>query len=281
MIGCAAFVCAGCVRHTSPAVRAASFRFHQDLQVAGESAYAYILRRTAVVFPEAEIIVSDEKATAESANTTFTITFKSPDSLSLGSAAAIDRRGYFLTAAHCIHGQEPKLAFLRDHEIVVVSAQVVWRGDETKREPDLALLRVPGELLHVFDWSPAWQADEKIMGGGLNLISTRGKLRFEPDCFAGTILEHSEDTIGGLRFMKIHHTAPIHKGDSGGPLVNQDGQLIGVNVSLISRHLGITQLSRALRPDLVWLRQIIDEDANRTLQAGDGKEGSTSPGTLP
>lgn len=258
-------VCAGCSYRTSPAKRVASFAPHQDKRLAGELLGDFLSLRTAVVLPGE--VGSSVEMTPEGH---LTMIFQQGGRPSFGSAAAIDARGYFITAAHAVQGPSPRLLFLRDQKPVVEEARLVWIGDETKNEPDLAILCVPGALIQSFAWSSDPVTGEEIVGGGLNITRRDKKFAFEPAGFAGKLSRIGP--VAGLvpRCLGIVHTAPVYHGDSGGPLVNLDGMLIGVNTGVFRRyHLYFR--AWAIRPDLVWLRHVIDQDDARAAPRGGGE----------
>jgi hypothetical protein len=77
-----------------------------------------------------------------------------------------------------------------------------------------------------------------------------------------------------LGARSIRHNAPLREGDSGGPLADVDGRLIGINVKagrifsplhLLGRKVGVAE-----RPDLAWLRQLIERHAAPAKAASPG-----------
>src|ERR1035438_10391578 len=85
--------CAGCVHYSTPAERDASFSPYKDVKVGQESLRKYLLDRSAALF------MAEELDTTR-VNTNFIRILNT--STWRGTAAAIDRCGYFLTAAHCV-----------------------------------------------------------------------------------------------------------------------------------------------------------------------------------
>ena len=180
----------------------------------------------------------------------------------VGSASAIDHRGYFLTAAHCVKKEAPYLLFGLGRQLQAEPARVVWRGDVSKGEPDLALLWVPRTLDRVFEWASDFKAGDQVVAVGPNY---HPPFDIKVVCFAGTLNECTTRSGIGPRARSISHNAPLHGGDSGGPLVDLDGRLIAINVRVertfsFLHPLG-KRLSFADHPDLPWLYQLIEGHA--------------------
>jgi S1-C subfamily serine protease len=196
-----------------------------------------------------------------------------------GTSAAIDRRGYFLTAAH-VASESPVHLFLDDH---FVEARIVWRGQLETGGTDLALLHVPSTRERVFAWAPGVTRDENVVGAGPTRVvksAREDEVRFELSLYGGAVLGTSpgrtKETVSVIR-----SSTPIGGGDSGGPLVNERGQLLGINVrsSVTMETLRVWRLFRkeyageALRPDITWLTKVIADDA-REREALKGKPAS-------
>lgn len=199
-----------------------------------------------------------------------------PSRVGFGSAVAIDSRGYFLTASHCVAGDKTPLQVWRHlprgrklTEPISVSeeAEVVWRGDVSKGEPDLAVLHDPRPPDLVFEWAPEIKIGESAVAAGLNyeqpLVAS-----LTSAAAGGKVLGSVEQTTSTPSWLKLTGNLPIHGGDSGGPLAATDGRLLGINY-LIGRVLHLTLrpaflplgwVSTAARPDLAWLSRLIDED---------------------
>jgi S1-C subfamily serine protease len=247
----------GCLHdNNTVARREASFLPYADAKVGEASLREFMRARASMVFE------GDQLKVTISGTDHFNVKGKISG---IGSAAAIDRRGYFLTAAHCA-GKETCLLLFRDKgQLVAQTAQVVWRGDESKKQPDLALLRVPLPLQDVFEWTAAFTNGERIVAAGINVLSNSV---IKSQCMAGKILKldtHSETVVP--HYIGISHDAPLRAGDSGGPLVSTDGRLVGINADAVigrPRWLSFsveTLSGDAERPDLDWLRQLIEQDA--------------------
>ena len=257
--------CAGCVHYRTPAERDASFVPYQEVKVGQEGLRKYLVERSATLIVAAEL-----DPTCVSTNFVRfgnLITWR-------GAAAAIDQRGYFLTAAHCLEQGQFWVAFPRAGKIQVERARIVWRGNVAKQEPDLAVLSIATPLDQVFDWAAEWTNGTTILDVGL---SYNGHSRVvKTQCMAGKILRSSDGPgTSPPLFTVITHDSPLRHGDSGGPLVLSDGRLLGINVSgeigVQWRHLLIEPLYyQAHRPNLEWLREVIDKDA-ALASAGDGE----------
>jgi S1-C subfamily serine protease len=184
--------------------------------------------------------------------------------MGLGSATPIDRRGYLLTAAHCVATGKPHVVLFRDGKLTAEPARVVWRGDRTKGEPDIAILFVARGLDQIYEWSTGFAVKDRIMSTGPSYERVGD---FTITGVGGVIAQRWTERQGPVSCEFISHSAPIHRGDSGGPLLTERGQLIGINVAVT---LPIYQpwrsaSGKAVRPDLEWLSRILATDAEHQL----------------
>jgi hypothetical protein len=250
------FLSGGCARDNISERRDPSFLPYADAKVGQVSLREFLNARTAMAFEGGQLSVTISGADH------FSVDGKGGGGM--GLAAAIDRRGYFLTAAHCVEHRTCLLVFKDKGQFQAQTAQVVWRGDESKKEPDLALLRVHFPLQDVFEWTPAFTNGEPIVAAGMSVLDNHIKSQ----CMAGKILRLDAGSETVLpHHICISHDAPLHPGDSGGPLASTDGHLVGINCDAVigrPRWLSFsveTLSSDAERPNLEWLRQLIQQDA--------------------
>jgi len=255
------FFSAGCVHYSTPAGRDASFSPYAGTKVGQVSLREFLLARSAALFEGDQLSVT-------SSGTNSRILWIKGTVSGIGAAAAIDRRGYFLTAAHCVKNGPISLVFHDKGQMVAQPARVVWCGDVSKKEPDLAILQVSLPLQFVFDWMPAVTNGASIVAVGVGPVPHQPIMQTQ--CMAGNILRLAQGSEAVLpHYICITHDAPLHHGDSGGPLVSTDGHLVGINcsvdVELQWKHFSIEPVSGdAQRPDLEWLSQLIRQDV--TLQ---------------
>lgn len=247
----------GCIHHNTPAKRAASFSPYLESKAGTNDLWEYLTARSGM-------LLGGERLKRISSGTN-SLSFT--NAVSYGTAAAIDQRGYFLTAAHCVEKGQRWLVFLRDGQAHAERARVVWRGNEKKGDPDLAILCVAQPIGLIFQWATEWTNGSPVVGVGLNITGPPRNLHAEPLCLAGKILK-AEDAVSktSLDYTVVFHSSPLRPGDSGGPLLLPDGRLLGINVSA-KADFKWSQLayefehSHAHRPDLGWLRKVIDADA--------------------
>jgi serine protease Do len=155
---------------------------------------------------------------------------------SLGSGVVIDEAGYILTNDHVVQRAD-KIAVKFSSGTNVYEATLVANDPKS----DIALLRLharPGEKFHAIRFA---QEDDLLLGEtvlalgnpfGLGGSVTRGilssKSRMAPKEGAPLDIPNWLQT-----------DAPINLGNSGGPLVNLRGELIGINVAVLSEAQGI------------------------------------------
>jgi hypothetical protein len=128
------------MRIASIADRRASFAPHAHSRVEAEPLAEFLARRTAfVIGGDGLAIVLPVKST-RACSGQFAIRAVASR---FSTAAAIDTRGYFLTASHAFEKKAPFIAYYRKNRIQIIPSRVVWRGNFAKGEPDLAVLCVP------------------------------------------------------------------------------------------------------------------------------------------
>jgi len=244
----------GCVHFGTPAEREASFAPFKEAKVGATGLREYLIARSAILLQ-----AGDLEATNSSTNFLWIADARTVHAC--GMAAAIDRRGYFLTAAHCVKAGQIWLIFPRAGKLQLLRARVVWSGWAAKRGPDLAVVKVASPLDEVFDWTAEDTNGNRVVAVGAS--SNPHSPMLKRVCLAGKILWISGGDWGLPPAVTIiAHDAPLHRGDSGGPLASPEGRLLGIDVSVEPelKWRRLTQ-ARALRPDLEWLRRIIDQDA--------------------
>ena len=204
-----------------------------------------------------------------------TVLVSSPNG-SVGSGAAVDQRGYLVTAAHAVSEHVafvqiwrnlPKKNSSRKPAWSSEEAHIVWRGDIGKGEPDLAVLYVARPPEWVFEWSSEPRPNEPAVSAGLNYAKDYSG-GFSSGAAAGKLLDSKPRKSATPHWILVIGNLPLHSGDSGGPLITPAGRLVGVNFAagsflrpgLSPPRLQRSWISHAARPDLLWLRQIIDED---------------------
>jgi len=248
--------CAGCEHYSTSADRDASFSTYRTAKVGQVNLRQFLMDRSAM-------LVEAEQLRASFSDTNAHIAYLAGTNRWRGNAAAIDRRGYFLTAAHCVKKGRFWLAFLNEGKLQVQPARVVWRGDTSKEHPDLALLKISIPLQQVFDWATECTNGSPVLAVG-SIIDKQRKLKTQ--CMAGELLRLEEWQSSSPPCTLVYHNLPLRPGDSGGPLVSTEGRLLGINVAVEVgpnwKHLSIEPLSYwAQRPDLEWLQAIISQDA--------------------
>lgn len=247
--------------HYSQATKQASFAPFRDAWVDGVPFESLIRRRSAVILGRPKML-SWSRPEGRSGGT---LSYQTSDESCLGTAVALTRDGYLLTARHCVDVQ-PIHALIRTYAGVrPVKARVVWRG----RDVDLALLKVEARLRNAFDWS------DKLPDDGERL-AVAGAFP-QRDVFlamaGGRALALGPQRLGGQGDPPHHvlrHDAPVHAGDSGGPVVDRFGRLLGINVRVSFRpdfselYLSGRWSSEAILPSPARIRDLIAAD--RSIQ---------------
>jgi len=247
----------GCAHHVTPEIRRTSFAPHAAATIGDRPVAEFLLARTAILMAGANVDRPADPASAPSAPER---ELTPGDGLGFGTATAIDPRGYLLTASHCVSRGPVYLVFstARGHPRIE-RARVVWQGDFARNEPDLALLRIMHRLDATLEWAAEFKRGDPVFAAGLNYDQT---FHFDSGCVAGEVTRIAHHAETAFPHDHVFHQAPLHSGDSGGPLTTTAGRLIGINTGAGSLHVWpfSWRVSRAERPDLAWLRRLIEAD---------------------
>jgi S1-C subfamily serine protease len=249
-------ITAGCVQSGSNE-RNASFAAYANAKIGQEAAKDWLTSRTAI------LIAGDDLTLTPSGGEPGVFHLGGLHSrFSGGVATAVDPRGYLLTAAHCLGKEPPYVLLGHGCELKAERASVVWRGNASKGEPDLAVLCLARELKAVFEWAPEVTLQDPVLAVG---VKRNPSLNLTNEFFAGAILRCMPGSGARAGWATLLYNGPMHQGDSGGPLMDLDGRLLGINVAgtawpVLLPHKG-KWVGYAVRPDLGWLRRLIDEHA--------------------
>lgn len=245
---------AGCAFQQSEATRSKSFAPHLGQHFGGVDARTFLKTRVA-------LLVSCAR---NPTNNGVTGDLHLPNGSNVGCAVAVDCRGYFLTAAHCITHKFIHLVVYDDKAVPVLRARVVWLGDSQKGQPDLAILHVQRALDNTFDWVDEVKKDEPVIAFGLAWTNTPSRIPGGFELMGGKILDLTRLNSKECDF-NVATDVPLQPGDSGGPLIDTKGHLLGINVE------GTPPIVHAILPERVfptltlhprhaWLQNIIEED---------------------
>jgi len=245
---------AGCgMRIATSAERKASIAPYTHTMIRGEPIERFFVNRTALLMSG---FVFPLKASPDDP-TRYSILGGAPR---YSTATAIDSRGYFLTTAHSVKDSAPNLVYHQDGHLQVVRSRIVWRGDTSRKEPDVAILHVPRRIDLVYEWATLPATSPVAFSAGLH-SENAGVYRLSSA--AGKVTHVSRATRRVPPTNTIYHEAPLQRGNSGGPLVTSDGRLLGINTQIQLSILQIRPLGLAQRPDPDWIRRIIDADAHK------------------
>ena len=254
-----------CLPSVSLKERERSFAPFQELKIGGASLTRHLRERSAFVIAVDSVHLDKvpEIQTSEGK-----LALRTSKHFKLSSACAIDRRGYLITAAHCLQKERVLVGIPQDGGTAIVEARVVFKGDPFVNHSDFAVLKVDRPLQKVFAWSPLLPPGSPAVSiGGTKITKPGGWGKgsfFSLVFMGGPLVKITEVAKGRDRWQLLTHEVPLGKGNSGGPLVATDGRLLGVNIEGIK--LPPTERTfkgRAVRPDLAWLKRIIEQDARR------------------
>jgi hypothetical protein len=259
----------GCLNQPGVAKRDATFEPYEDNRIGSEPVRDYLRARTGFLLSGKNPKVDREPSDPARIRIGFSGGWT--DTIGVGAATAIDRRGYFLTAAHGIIGKNPVAVVVFDKDgFALHGARVVWISDRKNGNPDLAILSIDQPLNHVFEWGPLPKAGDVVLSAGPSprhqfIPPKPGQLM---QFYSGKTVSLPENAKKIFSGHAVVTDSPLHVGDSGGPMISLDGRLVAISVA--AYYEGYTPVVAPLykqmltggdRPaDVQTLKQIIDDD---------------------
>ena len=155
------------------------------------------------------------------------------------------------------------MAFLKGGQLQAQPAQVVWRGDISKGQPDLALLKVPVPLDQAFDWATECTNGSPVLAVGSIMDGRRRVLQTQ--CMAGQIIRLGEFEPSVPRCAVVY-IITVGMAIAAGTADLHQGHLLGINVAgkvgLSWKHLSIEpRFYYAQRPELDWSKAMLGQYA--------------------
>ena len=146
--------------------------------------------------------------------------------ISLGSGFLIDEKGHIVTNHHVIDNAQEINITIGDNDKKIYKAKVIGKDKKT----DLALLKI-----HTQDSIPyvKFGNSDKVRVGE-SVIAIGNAFGFGGTVTSGIISAKGRN-LGGHFYEEFLQTdASINRGNSGGPMFNMDGEVIGVNSTIVS-----------------------------------------------
>ena len=155
-------------------------------------------------------------------------TARSGESTASGSGFLVDRAGHIVTNHHVLDGGGDVTVLLFDGRVLPATKLGTSPAD------DLALLSVaPDEVSEV---EPLRLADSDKVRPGQMAIAIGSPFRQANSVSVGVVSGTGRDQLSVLRRPipnLIQTDAALNPGNSGGPLLNSDGEVIGINSSVV------------------------------------------------
>lgn len=169
-----------------------------------------------------------------------------------GTGVIVDDEGHIITNSHVVWEADEVMVRLFDKSSY--KAEVIAK--DMKR--DLALLKVSLDSL-----IPAKLGDSKQMHIGQWVMAIGNPFGLEQSVSTGVISAQGRSMFGpGQPGEFIQTDAAINPGNSGGPLVNLDGEVIGINTAIFSRHGGYMGIGFSIP------MHVVEEFIKETLTLG-------------
>ena len=146
--------------------------------------------------------------------------------ISLGSGFLIDEKGHIVTNNHVIDNAQEINITVGDNEKKIYKAKVIGKDKKT----DLALLKIDAK--EPIPFVKFGNSDNARVGEPV--IAIGNAFGFGGTVTSGIISAKGRHLGGQFYEEFIQTDASINKGNSGGPMFNMNGEVIGVNSTIVS-----------------------------------------------
>lgn len=145
-----------------------------------------------------------------------------------GSGVFISPNGHILSCAHLFrHDYRVDYVLVHDAYGIEYGAEIL----SVDNKNDLSLLKVDARI-----WNFAYLADPRTIKIGQEVVAIGAPLGFDGTVTHGIISSLTRD-FGDGYYNLIQSDAAINPGNSGGPLFDLNGNLVGINVLLVTNNL--------------------------------------------
>ncbi len=145
----------------------------------------------------------------------------------LGSGVIVDTRGYVLTNFHVIQGAQEIVVRMADGKEYPAKIQ------GTDERLDVAVIKIEGN--GDFPTAALGNSDDLKVGMFVLAIGTPFNPNLSQTVTMGIVSALSRSGLGIEQVENFIQTdAPINQGNSGGPLVNLRGEVVGINVAIVT-----------------------------------------------
>ena len=167
----------------------------------------------------------------------------------LGSGTILDAEGHVLTNNHVVGGADELKVELADGR--TFEATVIGTDEAT----DLAVIKLLGDVKDLPVATLGRSDDLRI---GQWVLALGNPFGLSHTVSAGIVSAKGRSGIGMTTYENwIQTDAAINPGNSGGPLVNLRGEVVGINVAIVSRTGGSVGIGFAIPIDMA--RSILDD----------------------
>lgn len=184
----------------------------------------------------------------------------------LGSGVIVSAEGYILTNYHVVSGADEIEVKLYDGR--VFEAEIV--GSDSLS--DVAVIKISDE---VDDVPVAYLGDSDKLRPGDWVIAIGNPFSLTSSVTTGIVSAKGRAVMGGMKYQNFIQTdAAINPGNSGGALVNIDGELVGINTMIYTKHggyMGISfavpiNMARDIMEDLIYRGRVVRGWMGVTIQ---------------
>ena len=161
------------------------------------------------------------------------------------SGVIVHRRGFILTNHHVVDGAKDIVVTLTEDQLIKSYSAIVV---DNRPDLDLAIIQLKSMGKKWPDLSPAPVGDSDNVLIGTDVVAIGSPFGLSGSASAGIVSNPHRTLNAGKKVFKdlIQTDASINPGSSGGALVNPAGEVIGINMAIVSPVEGFTGIGFAV-----------------------------------